>query len=100
MEFAAVNVAVALYMEDDNITCHEVRIVAGAISTGPIRMIEAEDAIRGQLISTNIFERAAQIAGSEARLFPHHGYSVAYLRECLRIQTRRALALASKQLRK
>ncbi|MDY7037039.1 MAG: FAD binding domain-containing protein [Thermodesulfobacteriota bacterium] len=99
MEFAAVTVAVALFMEDDDITCHEVRIVAGAISTGPVRMIEAEDAIRGQLISTNIFEQAAQIAGFEARLFPHHGYSVVYLRECLRVQTLRALTLASKQLR-
>ena len=100
MEFAVVNVAVALNMEDDDVTCHEVRIVAGAISARPMRMIKAEDAVKGRLISRNIFEQAARIAGSEARLFPHHGYSVVYLRECLRVQTLRALTLALKRLRR
>jgi hypothetical protein len=57
-------------------------------------MRKAEEALRGQHVSEDIFQRAAQVGASEVSIFPHHGYSTVYLRECLKIQTLKALTLA------
>jgi len=94
MEFAAITIAVVLDVADDGTLCHEARITAGAISGGPVRMVEAEEVLRGQQLSTDLFQRSAEAGASEVSPFPHHGYSTNYLRECLKIQTLRALNLA------
>jgi len=94
MEFAGLNVAVVLDMDGDGDLCREARITAGAISAAPVRMFKTEEALRGQHVSEDIFQRAAQVGASEVSIFPHHGCSTVYLRECLKIQTLRALTLA------
>ena len=98
MEFAAINVAVVLDIADDGTLCHEARITAGAISGGPVRMIKAEEALRGQQLSKDLFQRSAEAGASEVSTFPHHGHSANYLRECLKIQTLRALNLAFERI--
>ena len=93
------NIAVVLDMEEDGRRCRDARITVGAISPSPVRMVKAEDAIRGQNVSKNLFEEAAGMVTSNARPFMHHGYSASYLRECLRAQARRALETAYGRVR-
>jgi len=98
VEFAALNIAVVLDMEEGN-CCRDVRITVGAISPSPGRMVNAEDAMRGRDLSKDLFEEVAGIVASSARPFMHHGYSTPYLRECLRVQARRALETAHRGVR-
>ena len=93
-EFGAVIVAVVLDMEDDKKTCVRARIVTGAISASPVRGTKAESVLAGRRISGNLLSEVAQILAEEVSPVPHHNYSRAYLRECLKVQTRRALSAA------
>ncbi len=63
-----------------------------------MRMTGAEAAIEGTHLSKERIEEAAQLAAAEAHPYPHHGYSAAYLRECLKVETRRAILLAKKRV--
>ena len=98
MEFAALNVAVILNM-DDEMLCQRAHITVGAVSASPLRIIKAEEALQRQRLSKDLLQQVAQIVASEAHPFPHHGYSARYLRECLRVQTLRALNLAFERVR-
>jgi 4-hydroxybenzoyl-CoA reductase beta subunit len=99
IEFAGLNVAVVLDMEEDKVCCRDARITVGAISSSPLRMVDAEDAMRGKDLSKELFEEAAEMAASKARPLMHHGYSVPYLRECLKVTVRRAFETALQRLR-
>ncbi|MBL7175097.1 MAG: FAD binding domain-containing protein [Desulfobacteraceae bacterium] len=94
VEFAGLNVAVVLEMEEDKNLCLGVRLTVGAISAAPTRMTGAEEAMRGKRLSKELIKEAAHLTAAEAHPFPHHGYTAAYLRECLKVQTRRTLESA------
>ncbi|MBU2497508.1 MAG: FAD binding domain-containing protein [Proteobacteria bacterium] len=98
MEFAALNVAVVLDKNEKEGPCQAARIVAGALSGGPIRFMKAEEALKGQSISQDLFRDVADLVAREAHPAPHHGFSAVYLKECLRVQTIRALSMASKRV--
>lgn len=98
MEYAAFNIAVVLDMENDGILCRAARITVGSVGAGPLRAGKAEKAMAGQKLSKNLFQEVAQLVVTETRPFPHHGYSAAYLRSCLEVETRRALNLAGEQI--
>ena len=95
VEFGALNIAVNLDMDEDGVNCHACRIAIGSVSAAPSRINEAEKVLAGGPLSTELLEKAAQSVSSEAHPSPHHGYSAGYLRECLRIQARRALSEAA-----
>jgi 4-hydroxybenzoyl-CoA reductase beta subunit len=97
LEFAFLNVAVVLNMENDERLCREARIAVGALSTAPMRMSKAEKTMKGERPSKELFDQVAQLVAAEARLCPRPGLSTAYLRECLRVQTCRALNLAAER---
>ncbi len=98
VEFALVTVAVSLKMQNHGIACSEARITVGAISTAPMRMVKAEEAMTERSPSKKLLERVAQMVSAEARLCPRPGFSATYLRECLQVQTLRALSLAGERL--
>lgn len=98
MEYAALNIAVVLDTEAQGAVWRGARITIGSVSAAPIRAVKAEGVILGQLPSKDLFQEVAQMVASEAHPFPHHGYSVPYLRECLRVQTLMALTLASERI--
>jgi len=98
MEFAALSVAVVLDKEEKDGPCQGARIVVGAVSAGPVRVIKAEEALTGQPTSKDLFRDVANLVVSEAHPSPHHGFSAPYLRECLSVQTVRALTLASERV--
>ncbi|MBW1800577.1 MAG: FAD binding domain-containing protein [Deltaproteobacteria bacterium] len=100
MEYAALNLAVVLDVESDGVLCREARITVGAVSSSPLRMTGAEEEMGGQPLSGDLFRQVAKTVASEAHPYPHHGFSAAYLRECLRVHTLRALTAASERIDK
>ena len=92
VEFAALNVAVAVKMDNSKGACGEARLTAGAISQAPVRLKKAEAAIIGRLPTEDLFEDVAHLAIDEVSALPHHGYSATYLKECLKVITKRVLA--------
>jgi CO/xanthine dehydrogenase FAD-binding subunit len=94
VEFAALNMAVLIEIEEDGLTCADVRFVAGAVSTEPVRLMKAEAAMQGNQLSAGLFADVASVAASEINPLPHHGYSFIYLKKCLEVQTRRVLEAA------
>jgi aerobic carbon-monoxide dehydrogenase medium subunit len=88
MELATVGVAVSLTWEGD------VRIVLGAVAPTPIRARQAEALLRGQRLSPELIERAAEAAERESRPISNVRASAEYRREMVKVLTRRALEQA------
>ncbi len=95
MEYAAFSVAIVLDVDDDGTLCRRARITVGSVGAGPIRAKKGEEAMAGQILSKELFRGIAQLVASETHPFPHHGYSAAYLRTILEVETRRALSRAA-----
>lgn len=98
LEFAIVNGAAVMDMEDDCETCADARIAVGAVSAMPTRLKKAESVLIGNRISDDLFRAAAQKAAEEVIPVMHHGFSVGYLRKCVEVCTKDALALAAKRI--
>jgi CO/xanthine dehydrogenase FAD-binding subunit len=79
-------------------TCTEARITVGSVLPGPFRARKAEDALVGNVLDGNLISEIARQAGDETAPLPHHGFSRAYLSECLKIYTHRALSLAAERV--
>ena len=92
VEFAGLTLAVRLDMADDAETCAGARITAGSISAGPVRAFNAEKQMNGGALSKKFVQKIAEMVAGEIRPVMHHGYSVPYLRECLKVLTYRSLA--------
>jgi 4-hydroxybenzoyl-CoA reductase beta subunit len=97
MEFAALTVAVLLEMLDDSDTCAAARIAVGSVATRPMRTVKAEAAAAGKRITDKFLKEIAHMAADEIQPIMHHGYSVPYLKECLKIQIYRTLVLGAKR---
>jgi 4-hydroxybenzoyl-CoA reductase subunit beta len=95
LEFAALTVAVRLDMADKDDSCAAARITVGAVSAGPVRARKAEKAVSGEPLSDKLFEEIAGIVASEIHPVMHHGYSIPFLKECLKTQTYRTLVRAA-----
>jgi CO/xanthine dehydrogenase FAD-binding subunit len=54
-------------MEQDELTCKEVRIALGVAAPTPIRAVKAENLLRGKKISDELLEEVAQTAAQEAQ---------------------------------
>lgn len=89
---AVVGIAVAVRMEGD--VCADVRIALGAVAPTPIRAFEAENVLRGQKVSDDLFERAGQYAAAASRPISDHRASAEYRRHLVGVLTKRALAKA------
>lgn len=94
LEFAMATIAVVLNLEDDGKTCADARIVVGAVSGGPLRASTAERSLVGRVLDTQRLSEAADSAGQELNLLPHHGFSRSYLNENIRVHLRRTLNIA------
>ena len=97
LEFAALTVAVRLDMADKVGSCAAARITVGAVSSGPLRARKAEKAMSGEPLSDKLFQEIAEIVLREIHPVMHHGYSIPFLKECLKTQTYRTLVRAAKR---
>lgn len=91
LEFAALTVAVRLDMADKGDSCAAARITVGAVSAAPVRARKAEKALAGEPLSDELFQEIAEIVASEIHPVMHHGYSIPFLKECLKTKTYRTL---------
>jgi 4-hydroxybenzoyl-CoA reductase beta subunit len=97
IEFAGLTVAACLEIANGSGTCAAARITVGAVSAGPVRAFKAEKALADETLSDKLFQKIAEMVAGEIRPVMHHGYSVPFLRECLRVQTYRALVLGAER---
>jgi 4-hydroxybenzoyl-CoA reductase beta subunit len=94
VEFAALNMATILKVKDGGKTCEQAGIVVDAIAPCPMRAQKAASLLKGQALSGDLIEEAAKAVAEEMKITPHHGFTVAYLREILKVQAKRALTAA------
>jgi len=89
MDLAIVGVAVVILPEDG--ICKEIRIGLGAVAPTPMRAKKAEDVLKGQRLSEEIIEKAAQTAAEESRPIDDHRAPAKYRREMVKILSSRAI---------
>jgi CO/xanthine dehydrogenase FAD-binding subunit len=92
MDLAIVGVAAVVSAEDG--VCNDIRIALGAVAPTPIRARRAEEMIRGQKLSYEVVERAAQIAAGECRPISDHRASEEYRCRMVEVLTKRAIQQA------
>jgi xanthine dehydrogenase YagS FAD-binding subunit len=73
--FALVSVAAAVDL--DGGTVRDARIVLGGVAHKPWRALEAENALRGQVLSDEVLAKVGVAAVAGARPYPHNAFKVA-----------------------
>jgi len=92
MDLALVGVAAVVVAEVG--MCSDIRIALGAVAPTPIRARQAEDIVRGQKLSAEVIEKAAQIAGGECYPISDHRASQEYRCHMVEVLTKRAIQQA------
>jgi carbon-monoxide dehydrogenase medium subunit len=92
MDLALVGVAAVVVAEDG--ICNDIRIALGAVAPTPMRARRAEDIVRGQKLSDDVIERAAQIAAEECHPISDHRASAQYRCDMVEVLTKRAIQQA------
>jgi CO/xanthine dehydrogenase FAD-binding subunit len=92
MDLALVGVAAVVVAEDG--ICNDIRIALGAVAPTPMRARRAEDIVRGQSLSDEVIERAAQIAAEECHPISDHRASAQYRCDMVEALTKRAIQQA------
>lgn len=92
MDLAFVGVAAIVVAEDG--ICKDVRIALGAVAPTPIRARQAEDILRGQKLSDEVIERAAQIASGECYPISDRRASEEYRCHMVEVLTKRTIQQA------
>lgn len=96
-EFAGLNLAAVVEADASAGVCRAARLVAGAITGGPVRVTRVNDLMAGKPLNQDLFQEAAAGAAAQVRPFPHHGYSAAYLSAVLASETELLLAQAAER---
>jgi 4-hydroxybenzoyl-CoA reductase subunit beta len=97
IDFAVVGVAVTIGLEPEGGVCRQARIVLGSVATGPLRPTDAEAALRGKAIDSDLLATAVRLAVKGAHPVNHLGVSATYKRGLIETLTRRALEEAWRQ---
>jgi CO/xanthine dehydrogenase FAD-binding subunit len=92
MDLAVVGVAAVVVVEDG--ICNDIRIALGAVAPTPIRARRAENTIKGQKLSDEVVERAAEIAAEECHPISDHRASAEYRCDMVKVLTRSAIQQA------
>jgi 4-hydroxybenzoyl-CoA reductase subunit beta len=88
IDFPIVGVAVYLTLEGE--TIKDAKIWLTSVGPAPAQAVKAEAALRGQTISAELIEAAANQAHQEISPLPNHGYSAWYLKEMVKVFVKRA----------
>ncbi len=84
------------YLEVDGGACRDARLALGSVAPTPIRVEEAEEALRGRRMAEELIEEAASICQGLVKPIDDLRASATYRREMSRILVRRALMEAWK----
>ena len=91
-DWPALGVAVAL--DSDGAVVRDARIVLGAATDTPTRLVNAENALRGARVDDAALRRAGEAAAAEAAVIGDQHGTAAYKRELLRVYVARAVRAA------
>ena len=97
-DYATVSVAVLLTVEEDGITCRDVRLGLGSVATTPIRARGAEGAMRGRTVTRELVRQAADLVDVEIDPQDDFRGSARYKRQMAQVLTRRAIERALSSL--
>ena len=89
MDIAMVGVGAAVTLAPRTRDCQEARIVLGAVAPTPLRAKAAERMLKGQCLTGELIERAAETAAEEARPISDVRGSADFRREMVRVLTAR-----------
>jgi carbon-monoxide dehydrogenase medium subunit len=92
LDIAVVGVSSQLTLSDG--VCSRARIALAAVAPIPLRATEAEQALEGHPITTELIERAAGLATEAARPISDQRGSAEFRRHLVRVLTRRTLTTA------
>ena len=95
MDIAFVSVAAAIDLEPGDGMIKEAKIALGAVAPTPIRAPRAEAALRGQRMTDDLLEEAAQAAAEAARPITDVRASAEYRKEMVGVLTKRAVRQAA-----
>ncbi len=99
MDIATVGVAAVVSLQDRGRVCREVKIVLGAVAPTPIRAYSAEALLRGQAVTPELLQRAAQEAQRLARPIDDVRASAAYRKSVVAVLAQRTLERAVEMAR-
>lgn len=94
MDIATVGVASVVSLQDNGRTCRDVKIALSAVAPTPIRAYTAEERLRGQAITPELVEAAAQEAQNRAIPIDDVRGSATYRKEIVGVLTQRTLERA------
>lgn len=95
-DFALAGVAAQVTLDGNRIT--EVRLAACGVGPGPVRLAGAENAVRGQPLSTDVLSAAARAAAAEVDPDSDTHATAAYRRRLAGVMTQRALSKATERV--
>jgi carbon-monoxide dehydrogenase medium subunit len=99
MDIAVAGAGAAVVLSEDGSTFETARIALGGVAPTPLWVPEAGEALKGQPVSTEVIERAAQIAKQAARPIHDLRGTEAQRRHLCGVLTRRALDKAIERAR-
>jgi carbon-monoxide dehydrogenase medium subunit len=99
MDISTVGVASVVSLQDRGRVCREARIALGAVAPTPIRAHSAEAMLKGQPVTPELLQRAAQEAQRLARPIDDVRASAAYRREIVGALALRTLERAVEMAR-
>jgi carbon-monoxide dehydrogenase medium subunit len=81
-------------LDADGAAVRDSRIVIGAATDTPARLVNAEKVLRGARVDDAVLRRAGDAAASEAAVIGDQHGSAAYKRELVRVYVARAIRAA------
>lgn len=93
-DYATVSVAARLTLSQDGSTVEEARIALGSVGSTPVRATGAENALKGQKVSPELFRAAAETVPPVVDPISDFRGSAEYKRDMTAVFTRRALEQA------
>jgi len=94
-DIAKVNVAVTVTMADG--VCRDARVVIGSVAPTVLRMKKVEDILKGQRLSPEVIESAAQAASEEVKPITDLRSTAEYRKDTTRVLVRRATEKAQEK---
>jgi carbon-monoxide dehydrogenase medium subunit len=91
MDLAVVGVGVYLSLDTRKKICKDVKIALGAVAPTPMRAKNAEEALKGKPLDSDLIAAAARIASEESRPIDDIRSSAEYRKEVVNVLTMRAI---------
>ncbi|MGD0854970.1 MAG: xanthine dehydrogenase family protein subunit M [Dehalococcoidia bacterium] len=91
MDISVAGVAVLLKLDKKENRCLEARIALGSVAPTPMRVPDAEAALTGQIVTSSLIKKAAEVAAKAARPISDVRASAGYRIELVKVLSMRAI---------